>query len=224
MRNPEAYPAYPTVQYRNSALGMLFKYAGLVAIAALGCGTGVAIRTLNMLDGRVGHALKFASQALTDLPAELKNIAPILADAAKDRRDPAYAEQVEISGSVVAADGDADEDDSNTGLHRRRRSLSGGRAVVEIRNKGKQVVSVMALRLVALDQRDLPLHDQTIYGATPLAIENEWCGPLMPGSTRKLVVRCDPRAAKVDTEISELRVWDPTIADAPARPTSRSND
>src|SRR5262249_17857066 len=95
-----------------------------------------------------------------------------------------------------------------------------GRAVVKIHNRGDKVVSVLALRVVSLNGSDQAISDRTAYGATPLAIEDEWRGPLFPGSTRKIVVRCPRGGGKVETEIAELRVWDPTI-EAPARQTAK---
>ena len=88
------------------------------------------------------------------------------------------------------------------------------RPVVSIANQGDKLVTLLCLRAAALDQDGTPRHEWTEVVATPLAIDNSWRGPLMPGATRH-VVMCDWRGIRPEAgsglravcEISELRVW-----------------
>ena len=88
-------------------------------------------------------------------------------------------------------------------------------------NEGDQVVSLMSIRLQIEDDENLPLEEQTVYAATPLAFEHDWRGPLLPGSTRRFRgswIRSDSWAdLALSWEISELRVWD-------AHPTNEETD
>ena len=85
--------------------------------------------------------------------------------------------------------------------------------VIEVTNNGDQVISLMSLRLVIQDDERVPVEELSVYAATPLAVESEWRGPLMPGSKRRFKAghirgeMFDELA--VSWEICELRVWDP---------------
>jgi hypothetical protein len=90
-----------------------------------------------------------------------------------------------------------------------RKRARSRRGVVEITNRGSDVVSVLALRVVSLDASGEPIADDIVYGATPLAIEDEWRGPLFSGTTRRIPVRCTAETESLEIEIAELRVWEP---------------
>lgn len=75
---------------------------------------------------------------------------------------------------------------------------------------------MLAVRVAALDARRTPVREWTEVVATPIAIDHEWRGPLMPGATRHVVLsswRNFPAdkadALLVAPEISEIRVWEP---------------
>lgn len=221
MSRPDAFPyVYP--ERRQSVIGTFFKCLALIAVTGIVCGTGVVMGTLGIANGRIGTVLRLADHAIDDLPATLRNAAPILADATKDRRDPAYAALLAVNATVSDEQGDDEEADTHR-RSRRHEHWDTGRAVVEIHNRGDKVVSVLALRVVSLGASDRPITDRTVYGATPLAIENEWRGPLLPGSTRKIVVRCPSGTRKIETEIAEVRVWDPSI-ESPAKKVAENGD
>lgn len=196
MSRQEPYPAYGWPAPRQSVVGTFLKCTATVAVVGILCGTGVVMGTLGMATGRAGSLLHFANQALKDLPTALRETAPVLADAMNDYRDPGYVKSVELTCDV---DGDSER--------------STQRAVIEVRNAGEQVVSVLAIRAVYLDHSGRPMGERIVYGATPLAVEDEWRGPLFPGVKRRIAVRCPSEAAKVELEVSELRVWQPDDAD-----------
>jgi hypothetical protein len=85
---------------------------------------------------------------------------------------------------------------------------------VTIKNKGNELVSLLTVRVAALDARGRALHEWTTTAATPIGFEHEWRGPLMPGSTRHVVLDngCFHRnelegAETLVVEIADVRVW-----------------
>lgn len=118
-----------------------------------------------------------------------------------DRRAPEYIENIEVDVAF-----------------RRDDRIGGLRPVMTIVNRGSEVVSLLAIRVAAMDADRIPLQEWTEIVATPLAIEGEWRGPLMPGATRNVVLsRClrsiDPADASSVTgavEIADVRLWKPT--------------
>ncbi len=208
MSRHDQFPPAGWTPRRPSAFATLFKSVAAVAITVILCASGVASYVISRFDSRAGDLIAVAGQALESLPATLQDAAPILADATKDRRDPAYARSLAIEATVVER-GEPDRVES-AGRHARVRRIP-TRGMVEIENQGEQVVSVLALRLVSLDDDAHPLKDWTVYGATPLALDDEWRGPLFPGHKRRIPVYADAAAASLEVEIAELRVWDPGI-------------
>jgi len=91
--------------------------------------------------------------------------------------------------------------------------------IVDVTNEGDQIVSLMSLRLQIEDDENLPVEEFTVYAATPLAIESEWRGPLLPGSQRRFrapqIRDLSPGELSVRWEISELRVWSSEEAATP---------
>lgn len=208
MSRHDQFPPAGWTPRRPSALSTLFKSVAAVAITVVLCASGVASYVISRFDSRAGDLIAVAGQALESLPATLQDAAPILADATKDRRDPAYARSLVIEATVVER-GEEDRTET-TGRHSRVRRLP-TRGMVEIENQGDQVVSILALRVVSLDDQSRPLKDWTVYGATPLALEDEWRGPLFPGHKRRIPVYTTASAASLEVEIAELRVWDPSV-------------
>ena len=60
--------------------------------------------------------------------------------------------------------------------------------MLTIINKGDEIVSLLAVRVVALNSQGVPVREWTEVVATPLAIEGEWRGPLMPGNQRHAIL------------------------------------
>ncbi len=85
-----------------------------------------------------------------------------------------------------------------------------------ITNRGHEVVSTLAIRVAAVSGSNVPLHEWTEVVATPIAIVDEWRGPLMPGATRHVVLssrrfyQVAPQDVTALTEFSEIRIWAPT--------------
>ena len=93
------------------------------------------------------------------------------------------------------------------------------RPVLTIVNNGDEVVSLLAIRVAVLKDK-VPARDWTQVVATPLAIDHDWPGPLMPGSTRHIVLSSCYRNIKAEDikditgswEIADVRVWSPVEA------------
>lgn len=197
---------------RPSLVGTLFKCLTVIGVTGIGCATGIALRGINVVDDRVSGVMKIAGQAITDFPKLMRELPPAVADMLHDRREPGYARQVAVSARVVSR-GEDEERISYRG--RIFHDLAGGRAAIEIKNSGDEVVTLLALRAVSLDEDGEPMSERIVYGATPVAVEDEWRGPIYPGSTRRIAVPCASDAANVEVEIADLRVWSKTT-DEPA--------
>jgi hypothetical protein len=68
--------------------------------------------------------------------------------------------------------------------------------------------------MVVLDSRNEILAESNQWAATPLAADDDWRGPIMPGSSRRFAVshhgaspefRLDE--LKTEVEITDVRVW-----------------
>jgi hypothetical protein len=81
--------------------------------------------------------------------------------------------------------------------------------VVTVTNRGSEIVSVLALRVVLVDEAGVPVEQEVSYAATPLACHDEWPGPILPGETRRYRVREHVRATGLtpQIEVTEVRVW-----------------
>ncbi|MGE0480156.1 MAG: hypothetical protein AB7Q17_06745 [Phycisphaerae bacterium] len=168
------------------------------------CGTGLAFYGLHIVDHKAAQLLAFGGGVIDKLPAWQQALPPVLADAVRDRRAPEYREHVSVDARLV---------------ERTDRSERGGmRVVFDVKNDGDETVTVLGLRVVLADADGVPIREFSTYAATPLAIDGDWRGPLLPGGgTRTMVERLYVEGAKSATvEVTELRVWNadatPTVA------------
>ncbi len=165
-----------------------------VLITAIVCGTGVGLYGMNLLDRKSGDLTSLGKELVAAVPEILEALPPALSDAINDRRDPGYRSELEID---VAIDDDEDS--------------SWKRSVVTVKNNGDEVVSLLAVRIVLLDEDGLPTSERGTYVATPLAIDDcdAWSGPILPGETRRISahMRSDASHVKAEIEVTEIRVW-----------------
>jgi hypothetical protein len=124
-----------------------------------------------------------------------------------DRREPEYCQALEITTRLSSEPG-------------RQHSL---RTVVEVANRGDEVVSLLSLRIVLVDGHGQILNESSEWAATPFAADGGWRGPIMPGSKRLFVSHRSRLwdVSVVDTvssevEITELRVWNGDSDPVPA--------
>ena len=112
-----------------------------------------------------------------------------------DERHPEYLQNVAISTKLVEEQGD--------------QRWPRKRVVVEVQNNGNEVVTLLSLRLVGLNADGDPVREWQTWAATPLQLEDEWRGPLLPHETRRFAVWCrsSDQPAKITHEVSEVRLW-----------------
>jgi len=171
---------------------------GAVAIAA---GTATVLYGMRIVDHKASALIRFADDTLEGLPELIASLPPALGDMLNDRRAPEYASQIDVKVRFVGEDSD------------------GVRPVLTIANRGDEVVSLLAVRVAALNEQEIPIRDWTEVVATPIAVDDEWRGPLMPGATRHVVLsrwRSSPSSAAQSlqgaVEISDIRVWEGSTA------------
>jgi hypothetical protein len=169
---------------------------GVVAVAIL-AGTSTLLYGMTIVDQKASALIGFAENTLEGLPELLASLPPAISDALSDRREPAYAAKIAVSVRFVA-----DQD--------------GVRPVLTVNNKGDEVVSLLALRVAALNAKRVAVYDWSEVVATPIAIDDDWRGPLMPGAERQVVLhRCRSLPAQSAesiegaVEIADVRVWVP---------------
>lgn len=188
---------------RMSPLTALF--LGLFGVIGVGIASGTLITfvCLQIVDDKVGTLIGLAEDTIDGLPELVDSLPPAVGELLNDHRVPQYASHIEVDVDLLA------DKKSNT-----------LRPVLTVTNDGDEVVSMLAVRVAILNEDGIPLGDWTQIVATPIAVEDEWRGPLFPGNTRHIVCsryrgsRNVPADVVVtaQTEISELRIWRPRAA------------
>lgn len=210
-------PSYITFR-RHTFLSSLAMTLGAVVVTLLISCTVVALYAVHLASEKSERVITLAQDAVRGLPEFTKSLPPALSDMLDDRREPQYCNELAISAKVVS------QPDPHRGL----------RTEIEITNNGDAVVSLLSLRIIILDDKEQLLCESQEWAATPVAADDGWRGPIMPGSRRRFVCHggcpweVDPAdALNTQVEITELRVWNDTKsqdapADAPADETTAS--
>lgn len=164
-------------------------------ITVIVCGTMIGGYALNIVDRKLdlGNFGAFGQDLVEAIPAIREALPPVFSDALNDHRAPEYVKQLSVSGRLLPSDDDG-----------------WPRAVIEVVNNGDEMVTLLALRVAALDENGTPVDDFTRYVATPFACDDEeWAGPLLPGATAKHVVyfRGQDDAANIEVSVADIRVW-----------------
>lgn len=190
-------------------------------IVSVVCGTLLGAYALWVADKKTDIALEWTEKlgnggfaVVNSLAQNLKDwreiAPPIVADALNDRRAPEYRADLAIDATVVP------------GVDSGRL----GRVLVEVTNNGDKTVSMMSTRVVLSNANDVPFEEAVACVATPVALqieEQQLRGPLMPGSSRRFILTKDcegrplnvPLDSRVSYEVSELRIWQGPVAQAP---------
>lgn len=164
-------------------------------ITVIVCGAAIGAYALNIVDRKLdlGNFGAFGQDLVEAIPAIREALPPVLSDALNDHRAPEYVKQLDLSARLLPSDDNG-----------------WPRAVIEVVNNGDQMVTLLALRLAALDEDGTPVDDFTRYVATPFACDDdEWAGPLLPGATARHVVyfHGDDDAASIEVSVADIRVW-----------------
>ena len=167
----------------------------LICGTALGLfGMYVANSNIHLFTGQAGTIIQEVLTRLPDLP---KALPPVLSDACNDRRALDYREAVHIAARV-----------ERTGKEERNGTL-----VLEVKNGGKEAISLLTVRVVVQDQSDEGFCELPFLAATPIQIDHDWRGPLQPGETRIIPrrLRAMVGETKLSTELTDLRVFNPPV-------------
>lgn len=180
--------------FATAAMGL-----SAVAVTLICSGTLLGLYGLRIVDKKTGNLVDLARSAVTSLPELADSLPPVLADLVSDRRQPDYASHIAVSVRLAGA-----------------ASQVGHRPVVEVRNNGDQVVSLLSMRVIVLDAAGEPVSESNEWAATPIAADHDWRGPLLPGATRRFATGCrfvggggDAESFRVEYEITDIRVWLP---------------
>ena len=189
-----------TVQKRMSPLTALF--LGIFGVGAVGiaAGSSIVLYAMRILDTKGSEILGFAEGTVAALPSVIDALPPAINDLLNDRRAPEYARQLDIDVRLTAGE-----------------QPGSWRPVLTITNQGEEVVSMLAVRVAVLLQDGVPVREWTEVVATPIAIDDDWRGPLFPHATRHVVLsRRHCRGAltvngaipTTVAEVSEIRLWE----------------
>lgn len=183
---------------RMSPLTALFiGFFGLAGVGAMSL-TTVVVYGMSVVEGKIDRVLGVAEGAITNLPEIVESLPPAVGELLNDRRAPSYAGEIDVDVKFVV--------DENRGRLR---------PAIAITNKGDEVVTMLALRVAALNEASAPIGEWTEVVATPIAIDDEWRGPLYPGNTRHVVLGSSYRgvsgeqvkAITAAVEVADVRVW-----------------
>lgn len=165
---------------------------GVICITVI-CATAVGLYGLYIVDDKLEDLVGVSPDMIEALTDWQQALPPALADALNDHRDLGYRQHVDASVELVNG-----------------RSSRTTTPVIEVTNRGDKVITLLSLRVVVEDDDGIPIKETAIYAATPIAIDSDWRGPLLPGSKRRFAVRSSRHGDDADMaslEITELRVW-----------------
>jgi len=189
---------YPKITYKkHTFLSALALGLSALAITFIICCTVIVIYGMHFAGDRAEKLVAMMQGAVENLPKLQQALPPALSDVIDDRRQPDYASQLQISAKTTPS---PDE-------HGRIRTD------VTVVNNGKDVVSLLSLRVVVLGPQGEVVCESNQWAATPMAADNDWRGPLMPGSQRYFT--CDEKGfsasvvgdLKTEVEITDIRLW-----------------
>jgi len=200
--DPQA-TAPAVIKKRLSFFSVFAMSLSAIIISVVVCASVIGVYALNIADRRIDTVGELIEQTVRSLPEVRKSLPPVLADAFNDERRPDYVDRLAITVRYV------ERGEGHRHRHRRRRT------VVEVENTGDEVVSLLSMRIVGLDAQGDPIYERNTWAATPIQIEDDWRGPLLPHEKRRFAVWCYFHCdiAEVTHEITEVRTW---LKDPPA--------
>lgn len=181
------------VRKRLSFLSVTVISLTAIIVTTVVSASGLAIYALKIADGKTDSLVGLVGEAVQSLPEFCKGLPPALADAINDRRKPGYRDQLDVSVRL-----------GREGRNRRGRVI-----IVEVVNRGEETVSLLSMRLVGLDGDGDPVFEKNTWVATPLQIDDDWRGPLLPHETRQIPLFCygTGDSQEVRAEITDIRIW-----------------
>jgi hypothetical protein len=191
---------YPATKRRFSFFSTAIVGITMTICAVVGSTTVLGLYALRIVDRKADNVFDLARITTEGLPELLESLPPIFSDITHDQRSPDYIGNIDATVRLVEF---------------RERGETRMRPIVEITNNGDKLVSLLSMRVVVTDDQGNPVGDQNEWAATPIAFDdNDWKGPLMPGSKRILrstryrlsgSERVEDYTANI--EITDIRVW-----------------
>lgn len=175
---------------------------GLCSVVVVGivCGTGLGFYGLKIADSKSDNLVEFAREVVGNIPEIAAALPPIVGDVFSDERRPDYVDQLQLTAHMP-----------EFGTKRRGRC-----PIIEVKNNGSEVVSMLSLHVVVRNEDGQPIADFNEWAATPIAADDEWRGPLLPDSKRVFTAnsywissKSDRPNLTVDVEVTDVRVWTP---------------
>ena len=190
---------YPKVVYKkHTFFSALITGLVLLIITLVICVTVLLIYGMHFVGERSEAIITIAENAVHGLPAFQESLPPVLADMLNDHREPGYRNELEITVQPSISPNNRNEIGT----------------AVKVVNNGPDVVTLLTLRIVVLDSNGEILTESNEWVVTPFSIEDDWPGPLMPGSERYFstshrIVHQIPSAneLKAEVEITDIRIW-----------------
>ncbi len=189
---------YPKITYRrHTFLSALALGLSAVIIALIVSCTVILIYGMHFAGEKSEQLVSLVEDAVRGLPTLQKSLPPVFADILDDHRQPDYSTQLDITAQTALSP------DQNGRV----------RTSITVVNNGKEVVSLLSLRVTVLDSQGQILAESNEWAATPFAADRDWPGPLMPGSRRYFT--CSGRGSlttsttdlKAEVEITDIRIW-----------------
>ena len=190
---------YPKVVYKkHTFFSTLITGLVLLIITLVISITVLLIFGMNFVGERSEAIISIAQNAVQGLPAFQESLPPLFADMLSDRREPGYRDKLDITAQPTVAPN--------------RRADVG--SAIKVVNNGSEVVTLLSLRIVVLNANDEILTESNEWVVTPFAADDDWPGPLMPGSERYFSssqrgVFPVPSLEKLraEVEITDIRIW-----------------
>jgi len=206
-------PSYIMIRKHSFLSSAALGFSAIVITLMVTC-TAVLLYTVHLASDKSERVITLAQSAIRGLPELTHSLPPALADMLDDHCRPDYCKELTISAQAT----------SQPDAHGRVRTT------VEVVNNGPEVVSLLSLRILILDGQNQPLCESQEWAATPLAADQGWRGPIMPGSRRHFVCyrQCGSGVDSMDDlnteiEITELRVWNNPKDGTPTQQTTASS-
>jgi len=188
------YPEPP--RPRRSFLATAALGISLVTVTLVTGVTGIILYGMNIADRKSDNLIEVVQHGIQNLPELRKSLPPVLSDAIDDVRRPDYASQLGIDVRLAR--------DARRG---------GVRPVIDVTNRGEELVSMLSIRVTVLNEENEPVAEFNEWVATPIAADGDWRGPLMAGAKRSLscgTVRMhngDTQGLHAQAEVTDVRVW-----------------
>lgn len=180
------------VRKRLSCISVLILSLTAIIVTVVVSAAGIAVYGLNVLDQKTDTLVGLVGEVAMALPELREALPPALADAMDDVRSPEYVDQLDVDVRVTGED-----------------RWGRRRCVVQVMNTGDKVVSMLSMRVVGLDADGGLVFERNTWAATPIQVEDEWRGPLLPNETRRFSLWNGPEdnASEVTHEITDIRTW-----------------